>query len=105
MKRLIYTIGLKKILDSLIKRKRIVKIRFFETIDISKLKMSNISDLMVPHSDGKWQSIAKNCKQFVSTANPFRGSIKTIRNGDESGNGHGNGGNGDDYYKKPGKFA
>ncbi|XP_028897640.1 uncharacterized protein LOC105214400 isoform X2 [Zeugodacus cucurbitae] len=107
MKRLIYAIGLQKIFDSLIKRKINGKVRFFETIDISKLKISNISELMIYKNQNKWQSIAKNCQLFVSTANPFRVSRKASgsRGGCENGNGKGGDENRGNYryFKKAGK--
>ncbi|XP_028897644.1 calcium uniporter protein, mitochondrial isoform X5 [Zeugodacus cucurbitae] len=106
MKRLIYAIGLQKIFDSLIKRKINGKVRFFETIDISKLKISNISELMIYKNQNKWQSIAKNCQLFVSTANPFRVSRKASgsRGGCENGNGKGGDENRGNYryFKKAG---
>lgn len=91
MKRIFYPIGLKKIFVSLVKRKSVVEKRFFETVDMSILKMSNISDLKISNSDGKWRSIAKYFQQFVSTANPLRGLRKATGGVYGCGNEHRNG--------------
>lgn len=107
MRKIIYDIGLKKIIDSLIKSKRVVKIRLLKSMDSTKFKIFNISDFLVSAEDDKWLSLTQNYRRFLSTTNPFSGSSKGGDSCKGPGNDADSGRSGNynyEYFKKAGNL-